>query len=1543
MSGVDERVVAMKFNNSQFESGIKSTLSSLDSLKSRLNLTGATKGIEDINAVASRGLSLKNISDGVDNIASKFSAMSIVAITALTNIANKAVNVGLNFAKSLTIKPVMTGMTEYETKLTSIQTILANTQAAGTKLPEVSKYLNELNTYSDQTIYNFGEMAKNIGTFTAAGVDLKTSVSSIKGIANLAAISGSTSAQASTAMYQLSQAISEGKVSLESWNSVSNAGMGGTIFKRSLAETAVAMGTLDKSAVKLTGPMKNVTVNGKAFRESIMAKPGEKSWLTSEVLTTALGTFTGDLKDADLAAQGFTKNQIVAIQAQAKTAKKAATVVKTGTQLVGVMQEAAQSGWAQTWELIAGDFNEAPKMWTKVNDVIGAMIGASADSRNALIGGWKDLGGRDKLIKGISNAFSALMALLKPIKEAFRDIFPATTASKLYALTESFVHFTEKLKMGHATAFKVRRIFQGFFAILDIGWMVVKKGTDFFMRLFGAVTNGSGDFLGTLAKIGDWFTGLRSAIRDGDGLEKFFTRIGDPIVVAINLLKKFGDFIGKLFSGFGNIDTSGIDKIKKRFEPLGALGGIISNIWSRVGGFLKNAWSIFEPIGNKIAQFFEDFGSKVQDSFGNIDYATMLDSINTGLLAGVVLLLNKFIKNGMNINVGASGGFLESIKSAFGGLTDTMKAMQANLKANVLLKIAAAVALLTISVVALSMIDSAKLTTALVAMGAMMAQLMGAMYAFDKISSLKSAVKMPIIAAGLILLAIAIDILASAVTKLAKLSWEELAKGLLAVTILIAALVLAAKGMGGSTSKNMISTGIGLTIMAVGVKILVSAVKDLADMSWEQLRKGLVGVGAILAALTFFTRFSGSDKGALAKGAGIILLAIGIKILAGALKDMGMMSWEVIGKGLATLGGALLLIGGALKLIPPSSILSAAAVLIVATALGMIGDALKSMGGMSWGEIAKGLVVLAGSLLIITLALNGIGMAVPGALALLIVANSLAVLQPVLIAFGDMSWEQIGKGLIMLAGALAIIAIALNAVGFAVVGAAAIIIVAGALAILAPILVTFGSMSWEEIGKGLAMLAGVFLILGVAGLALTPVVGTILLLGIAVGILGVGIMAAGAGILLFSIGLTAIALAGAAATVAIVGIVSGLIGLIPMVLTQLGLGIVAFAQVIAMSGPAITMAITTVLLALVQAIATITPVVVLTLLTLIMQLLTALANAVPAMVSAGMRIITGFLQGIADNVGNIVTLVAKIIVNFLNAIAKAIPDIIAAGVNVVVSFLNGISAPENIKKILDATAELIVNFVNGISKAIDDHAEEIGTAAGKMAVALGQGLKNGFGAAIREVANGVGGPLGKLLNTMADAMGIASPSTKTFAFGMHLGKGLSNGLNAYSGLAEKSAAGVGHAAINSMRKSLSGMSNLLSEDADMTPVVRPILDLTSMQKDALGINDMLAVNPISVDAAYSSANANVASAGYSETKTALSQSSDSAQTRSDIKALTAIIAATPIGTSEQGLRPIDFHIAKVEDGDSLFRRARSINKMVSLSEGGDSSQMERIG
>lgn len=374
---VDSRVVEMRFDNAQFERNVKTTMSTLDKLKEKLKFSGASKGLDDIEKSAKQ-VDMSGLGRGVDTIKMKFSAMEVIAMTALSNITTTAMRVGKSIADSLTIDPIKDGFTEYETQMNAVQTILANTQKEGTTVKDVNKALDELNTYADKTIYNFTEMTRNIGTFTAAGVKLDASVSAIKGIANLAAVSGSTSQQASTAMYQLSQALAAGKVQLMDWNSVVNAGMGGQVFQDALIRTSEHLGTGAKEYIEATG----------SFRNSL-----EKGWLTTDVLTQTLDQFAtaADTQEEYNAAvkkfvdQGYTQEQAKEMADMAKTAGNAATKVKTFTQLIDTLKEALGSGWTKTWQLIIGDFEDAKEIWTKVSDVLSKLINKSADARNKLV------------------------------------------------------------------------------------------------------------------------------------------------------------------------------------------------------------------------------------------------------------------------------------------------------------------------------------------------------------------------------------------------------------------------------------------------------------------------------------------------------------------------------------------------------------------------------------------------------------------------------------------------------------------------------------------------------------------------------------------------------------------------------------------------------------------------------------------------------------------------------------------------------------------------------------------------------------------------------------------------------------------------------------------------------------------------------------------------------------------------------------------------------------------------------------------------------
>ena len=436
---IDEKVVEMRFDNKQFESNVATSMSTLEKLKRSLKLDGAAKGLEDINGAAKK-VDMSGLGNGVESVSAKFSALQVIGVTALANITNSAVNAGKRMVSALTIDPVLSGFKEYETQINAVQTILANTSSKGTTIDDVTAALDELNHYADLTIYNFTEMTRNIGTFTAAGIDLDTSVNAIQGIANLAAVSGSTSQQASVAMYQLFQALASGTVKLMDWNSVVNAGMGGEVFQNALKETSELLGTGAKAAIEAEG----------SFRESLRT-----GWLTSEVLTETLKKFTtsganeyvakytgltkeavqaaldnakaqyGEADAIDKAAEalanksGKNKDEIKSILQMAKTATEAATKVKTFSQLWDVLKEAAQSGWAKTWQIIIGDFEEAKALLTPISDTLTNIINKMSDWRNSLL--------ESALGKGFSKLGERITGVLKPIEKVVNTVTETTT------------------------------------------------------------------------------------------------------------------------------------------------------------------------------------------------------------------------------------------------------------------------------------------------------------------------------------------------------------------------------------------------------------------------------------------------------------------------------------------------------------------------------------------------------------------------------------------------------------------------------------------------------------------------------------------------------------------------------------------------------------------------------------------------------------------------------------------------------------------------------------------------------------------------------------------------------------------------------------------------------------------------------------------------------------------------------------------------------------------------------------------------------------
>lgn len=1307
---VDERVVEMRFDNKQFEQNIQTSLSSLDKLKKSLNLEGAAKGLETVNDAANKcSGNMSPLSNAVETVRVRFSALEVMAITALQNITNSALAAGKNLVSAFTIDPIKTGFEEYETQINAVQTILANTSSKGTTLDQVNNALDELNHYADMTIYNFTEMTRNIGTFTAAGVDLDTSVAAIKGIANLAAVSGSNSQQASTAMYQLSQALAAGTVKLQDWNSVVNAGMGGQVFQDALKETAKVHGIAIDEMIKDEG----------SFRETL-----SKGWLTSDILTETLAKFTGDLNEDQLRTMGYTDDQIKSIMEMGKTANDAATKVKTFTQLFDTLKEAAQSGWTQSWEIIVGDFEEAKELLTEVSDTFSAVINASADARNKMLQDWKDLGGRTMMIEAVKNVFEGLVSVAKPVREAFNEIFPPMTGKQLAEITERIRDLTAKFKMGEESSKNLKNTFKGVFAVLDIigqAFKAVAGGVGELIGLFLPAGNG---VLSLTGSFGEYLVKLDETVKKTDVFGKAVSTVVDIVKIAITFVKtagekvkEFGKTAGEKFDfpGF-ELFHSFLERVHDRMAQIGDGAGKMKSgvivAFEMMGEALEKCkflkvmealWTAVKVIAGGIADAVGTMMGTLAEKLGNADFSGVLDVLNSIAVGGITLSISKFLKSVTEPLEGLSD-ILEGVTGILDGVRGCFEAYQTNLKAGTLLKIGAAIALLAGSIVAISLIDSDKLSVSLGAITVLFANLLGAMAIFNKISS--DTGKVSKACTAMIAMSVAVSILAGALKKVSDLDWGELARGLVGIAGLTTIVVASSKAMA-SGQKQVMKGATSLIIFGAAIKILASACRDLSKLQWDELGRGLTGVGVLFAEIAVFLRVAKFNGKMLSTATGIVILAAAMKVLASACKDFGQMEWSEIGKGLAGIGGLLAELAVFTNLAGNAKHVMSTGVALIAigAAMKIFASAVKDFGQLQWDEIGRGLTAMGGALAEVAIAVNlmpknmiGIGT------GLVIVGGALEIIANCMSKFGGMQWEEIGRGLTVMGGALAELAISLNFMKGTLGGSAALLVASGALAVLAPVLSILGALSWEAIAKGLISIAGAFTIIGVAGAVLTPLVPTILalsgafaLIGVGVLTIGAGLLAAGTGLSALAIGFTALATAGAAGATAIVAaltvIVTGIAGLIPAVLTKVGEGIIAICKVIAAGAPAIGEAVKAVVLTLIDVFVSCVPQLADGALQLVVGVLAALVTYTPQIVDLAFKFLIGILEGIASNLPSLIKAGVDVLVAFFADIVDALRGI---DTGALLKGIAGIGLLSAIMLALSATASLVPGAMVGI-------------------------------------------------------------------------------------------------------------------------------------------------------------------------------------------------------------------------------------------------------
>lgn len=1167
----------------------------LEKLNRALEMRGATKGLDTVENRASR-FNLGTLAEAPKAVANGFSVMAGAAAFALGNIASKAISTGATLLNSFTMKPIMDGFGEYETKMGSIQTILANTASKGTTLTQVTSALDSLNTYADKTIYNFAEMTHNIGLFTNAGLGVEESASMIKGFSNAAAASGTTSSAAANAAYQLSQALSTGSIKLMDWRSLTNAGMGNKNMQEGLIQIAEAMGTF-------TGTSTNAEKATQDFNGSL-----SEGWLSADVMSKYLQIMAGDMDDAAMSALGLTDAQIEQFKVQQKNAEEAATKVRTFSQLIGTVQESIGSGWAKTFEILLGNFDEASELFTNINNVISPMIDGISDARNALLQGWVDLGGRKDIIDGLASAFDTLSSIISTIGNAFAEVFPPIAAENLKSISEGFKNLMDSMKPSETTLKIIGGVAKTVFAALKAGIQIVGAAFKIvgaviggvlssIAKVFGAMpTDAIGNSLSSFSdKLAKWKGAADGAKAAVEVINKFFDSLKSKIDNIRPTLESFGTAISNFFKKSEQTGDSEpwIVKFAKAWSSaVKTVGGAISQISQAVGNFFKNDLnragtlsSIWDSLKNGISKFVSWISNL---NLGNL----IKNAVQIGGLTAAFVGITRVLKSFENIGKSA-GGILDSVKGFFDsfgsigkGLGDALGSVQGalngfanDLKAKALIKIAGAIGILALSLLVMSLIPLTALAGSVGAMAASMAALVGGLTVLDKYS--EDPKKVMMMAGALLIMAGAVFVMSLAAKQLAGVDPGSLFAASVAVIALLGAMVAMTRFMNGG--KKAIKNVILMLGMAIAVKILAKAVASIAELSPAQMALGTMVVVALIGAMTAMTRLVGKGKGAkIGQLFQMVGIALAVYILGKAVANLGALDAKSLIKGTVATSviiGALTLFGRFAKI--KGGFGKALTFVAIAGSVYLIGKTVAQLGSLEQSQLRNGtlatllILIAMGIIVKLTASAGGLNTAFTGA-AFLAVAYSVRLIGEAIVQLGTMDQASLIQGGvavgIVLGVLAAIVMLMANLTSPTDLVAQAVlwIALAATMYIVASSIAMLAEYPWEAVTVAVAALLGTMLGLAlIAMLARSSVGGAAAML-----ILSVAVVALAYGLsILAGIGLEGLAIAIVALAVALgVLLLAGLLAqMVAPGLAILAVAILAIGAACLMAGVGVLM------------------------------------------------------------------------------------------------------------------------------------------------------------------------------------------------------------------------------------------------------------------------------------------------------------------------------------------------------------------------------------
>ena len=1360
-----------------------------------------TARIQDVE-----GTKFDTLLNNIDELSNRFSTFGIVGAEVIRKITDSVIELGDKMVHSLVLDQIQTGFSKYEQTTKDVVAIM---NQAEKDEETVNDYIKTLSWYSDVTSFDANSMTAALKTFAAQGIDLEEALPVIMGIGNSVTFAGQAAKEGSAAFDAYSKAISAGYLGNREWITLQRGlGVATLGLKKQILQAAQAAGTLTYKGDGVWETMQGLEVTVENFQTTLGDQKGK--WLNTDVIMSVFGKEYGSYtqKLADFTREYEEQNGVVltlseAIELLGDNTDElgikyllSATQARTFTEAIDAVKDASSTVWKNVFTDIFGTTTEAITLWTNFSDKLFDIFVTPLSNMEQVLAGWKELGGREVLIDSLARAFGSLEKAIAPVKDAFRNIFPSIRSKDLIDITNNFANLTFRLNSFFSTEFNtegLRKTFEGLFAAVDI----LKEG---FKALFDAASPIGEIFATTLNKIleitgslGNYVVKLRDSIKEHNSFKDALSGVKDGLI-------KFGDALKAAFTG-KEIQYAGI--FGKVLEGIQFIFDRIKSIGIPVLGLLKDG----------VKTVFDVLASGIK----NTSIETLFNLLKGGIFTNIALNLSTFsrkLKEGFGL-----WDMISDIRWTFEVLGASIKAFCTNIQANLLLKIAAALAILTVSLSSLSAIPEDDLGRALGGI----AVLMGGLTAMFKIVSANT-----------------------------------------------------------SILKNFGDVGNGVLKLAAGLLVLAGAVKILTGIPWEKMLDGLAGLAAIGTGLLIFLKYANFKSIGIKAGIGIMALATGIAILASAVKSLSKANPDNVGIALVALGGIMLGLGLLISKVRTEKLLSIGAALLSASVgIAVVSASLRLLGTMNIEQVGVSLLAMAGAMVVFTGALNAAKDTLSGAAAILIMAGALAILTPTLIALGHASPTTIGMALLYLAGAFTVFGLAVKVfdtfgidtaltkvgLGMLALGAGTVVLAAG-LAILA-------NQPIEGIATGLLAIIGALTIFGVAASVLSTAVVPMLIIAGVLAAIGAASAIFGGGVLVIAAGIS-----GLAAALSLIGPLTGVFFLVAAGITAFGAAtlVVAggvFVLALALNGFAAAAMLLAPTIPIILKLAVAIGVLALSVIAIIAAIKYLAGNLTIGddLAVIGEKVKTGFHN-----------ILVSLELFFLNALKALLEDIPILGDKIASSLDAKIKAIEEEEMSAKRGEAMAENYSEGIIKGMDAKAEKIYLEGQELATQATKGLDskkdNWFSYAVSYVTSFIKGLNSKESSVTSAArqlarnaekamqyeLGIESPSKDFEYMGEMSGEGYSEGVEestpgvldsvkdmatgALGTLADTVGSNLELPAIDasnftsSIPDSLSGLmdgSLDLSSlaDLDESPVITPVLDLSEIQNGATDINSIL--------------------------------------------------------------------------------------------------------